>query len=207
LFKPENREMMLVGFFLAVLIQVSGINAIVDYAPKIFITAGFRIDAALFATFGMGITTVLFTFVSIYFIDKLGRRTLYIIGSAGMSAALLVLAFMSYAGHFEGKFVLITCIFYIAFFSGCIGPVFWTLISEIYPNRMRGNAMIFPVVIQWLFNALVVWVFPAMLHGFRTGTFLLIALMAILQLFFSIKWMPETKGKSLEEIEKYWKNH
>jgi SP family arabinose:H+ symporter-like MFS transporter len=207
LFKPENRKMVLVGFILAVLIQVSGINAIVDYAPKIFITAGFRIDAALFATFGLGITTVLFTFVSIYFIDKLGRRTLYIIGSAGMSAALLVLAFMSYAGHFEGKFVLITCIVYIAFFSGCIGPVFWTLISEIYPNRMRGNAMIFPVVIQWLFNALVVWVFPAMLHGFRTGTFLLIALMAILQLFFSIKWLPETKGKSLEEIEKYWKNH
>ena len=204
LFKRENKQMMLVGLFLAVFVQVSGINAIVDYAPKIFITAGFNMDAALFSTFGLGLTNVIFTFVSIYFIDKIGRRTIYIIGSSGMTVALLILSYMSFAGHFEGVFVLITCILYLAFFAGCIGPAFWTLVSEIYPNRMRGTAMIFPVVVQWLFNALMVWVFPAMLHGFRTGTFLLIGLMAFLQLIFSIKWLPETKGKSLEEIEKIW---
>ncbi len=204
LFKPENKRLMLVGLFLSIFVQVSGINAIVDFAPKIFITAGFKIDAALFATFGLGITTVIFTFVSIYFIDKLGRRRLYVIGSSGMLIALLFLAFMSFGGHFEGLFVFVACMVYIAFFSACIGPAYWTLISEIYPNRMRGSAMIFPVVVQWFFNALMVWVFPAMLHGFRTGTFLLIALMALLQLVFSIKWLPETKGKSLEEIEKMW---
>ena len=204
LFKRENKQMMLVGLFLAVFVQVSGINAIVDYAPKIFITAGFKMDAALFSTFGLGLTNVIFTFVSIYFIDKIGRRTMYIIGSSGMTVALLILSYMSFTGHFEGIFVLVVCILYLAFFSGCIGPAFWTLVSEIFPNRMRGTAMIFPVVVQWLFNALMVWVFPAMLHGFRTGTFLLIGLMAFLQLIFSVKWLPETKGKSLEEIEKIW---
>jgi SP family xylose:H+ symportor-like MFS transporter len=75
------------------------------------------------------------------------------------------------------------------------------------PNRMRGTAMIFPVVVQWFFNALMVWVFPAMLHGFRTGTFLIIAIMTLFQLVFSIKWLPETKGKSLEEIEKIWERN
>ncbi len=204
LFKPENRQMMLVGLFLSVFVQITGINAIVDYAPKIFITAGFKIDAALFSTFGLGITNVIFTVVSIYFIDRIGRRTLYIIGSGGMTLALLILSFISFMGHFEGIFVLITCIVYLAFFAACIGPAYWTLVSEIYPNRMRGTAMIFPVVVQWLFNALMVWVFPAMLIGFRTGTFLIIALMALFQLVFSVKWLPETKGKSLEEIEGIW---
>ena len=204
LFKPQHRRMMAVGFFLAVFIQISGINAIIDYAPKIFMTAGFKIEAALFGTFGLGITNVVCTFFSIYFIDKLGRRTLYIIGSAGMMLALLVLSLMSFIDLFEGKFVLITCIVYLVFFSGFIGPAFWTIISEIYPNKMRGTAMIFPVVVQWFFNALMVWVFPAMLHGFRTGTFLIIAIMTLLQLIFAVKWLPETKGKSLEEIEKIW---
>ena len=206
LLKPENRRMTLVGIALAVLVQVTGINAIIDYAPKIFITAGFHMDAALFGTFGLGLTNVVCTFVSIYAIDKVGRRTLYIIGSAGMTASLLVLAWMSHVDHFKGMFVFIACIVYLAFFTGCIGPAFWTLVSEIYPNKMRGNAMILPVVVQWFFNALMVWVFPEMLKGFRTATFFLIAVFSLLQLIFAIKWLPETKGKSLEEIETMWQN-
>jgi len=147
---------------------------------------------------------VVFTFVSIYFIDKLGRKPLYIIGSTGMFLALTVLMLMSYNGHFSGMLVFISCIAYLAFFAGCIGPVFWTLVSEIFPNKMRGTAMIFPVLVQWLFNALMVWVFPEMLKNFRTGTFLIIALLTLFQLIFTIIWLPETKGKSLEEIEKIW---
>ncbi|NJK87536.1 MAG: MFS transporter, partial [Bacteroidales bacterium] len=193
--------------FLAVFVQITGINAIVDYAPKIFITAGFNIDAALFSTFGLGIANLVFTFVSIYFIDRIGRRTLYIIGSAGMTLALFLLGIMSYLGHFSGILVFIVIVLYLAFFAGCIGPVFWTLVSEIFPNKMRGSAMIFPVVVQWFFNALMVWVFPEMLRSFQTTTFLLIALMAFIQLIFSVKWLPETKGRSLEEIEKMWRQH
>lgn len=205
LFKPGYRAMLAISILLAIFVQVTGINAIIDYAPKIFLTAGFNIDGALFATFGLGLTNVAFTFVSIYFIDKLGRKPLYIIGSSGMFLALTVLSIASYLGHFSGLLVFFSCLTYLAFFAGCIGPVFWTLISEIFPNNIRGTAMIFPVLVQWLFNALMVWVFPEILKNFRTGTFLIIAFLTLLQLLFTIKWLPETKGKSLEEIEKFWK--
>jgi len=205
LFKPEYKAMIVVSLLLSVFVQITGINAIVDFAPKIFITAGFNIDAALFATFGLGIINLIFTFVSIYFIDKIGRKPLYIIGSAGMFVALFILMYMSHIGHFEGLFVLLACIGYLASFSACIGPVYWTLVSEIFPNKVRGTAMIIPVVTQWFFNALMVWVFPEMLKNFKTGTFMVIAIFTLMQLAFSIKWLPETKGKSLEEIEKMWK--
>ncbi len=204
LFSKEYKLMIIFSLILAVLVQVTGVNAIIDYAPKIFITAGFNIDSALFATFGLGLVNLIFTFFSIYFIDKIGRKPLYITGSAGMGIALLILSYMSFINRFEGLLVLSACIFYLAFFSSCIGPVFWTLVAEIFPNRIRGRAMIIPVVIQWLFNALMVWVFPEMLKFFRKGTFLIIALLAIFQLIFAIKWLPETKNKSLEEIEKIW---
>jgi SP family arabinose:H+ symporter-like MFS transporter len=204
-FKPDHYKMLLIGLVLAILVQLSGINAIIDYAPKIFTTAGFKIDAALFGTFGLGIVNVIFTVVSIYSIDKIGRRALYIIGSGGMALSLIILTVMSYSDRFEGPFVLALCIIYLAFFAGCVGPVFWTIVSEIFPNNIRGTAMIVPVTVQWFFNALMVWLFPEMLKNFRTGTFLVIALMALLQLGFTLKWIPETKGKSLEAIEKIWK--
>jgi SP family arabinose:H+ symporter-like MFS transporter len=204
LFRKEYQSMIIISLVLAILVQITGINAIIDYAPKIFITAGFNIDSALFATFGLGIVNVIFTFFSIYFVDKLGRKSLYIAGSAGMAVALFLLTCMSFIDHFEGILVLGACILYLAFFAGCIGPVFWTLVSEVFPNKMRGRAMIIPVVAQWLFNAIMVWIFPEMLRSFRTETFLIIALLTVFQLIFAIKWIPETKGKSLEEIEKMW---
>jgi MFS transporter, SP family, arabinose:H+ symporter len=106
---------------------------------------------------------------------------------------------------FEGAVVLMFILVYIAFFAACIGPVFWTLISEIFPNRIRGMAMSIPVFTQWVFNALVVLVFPWMLN--KAGgsfTFGFLALMAGLMFLFTLKYVPETKGKTLEEIEKYW---
>jgi MFS transporter, SP family, arabinose:H+ symporter len=205
LFKPGLRKVMIAGFGLAVFVQVSGINAVIDYAPIIFKNAGWDIDAALFATFGLGIVNVLFTFVSIFTIDILGRKTLYIIGSSGMAIALVLLSILSTTNYFEGNFVLIMCIMYLMFFAACIGPVFWTLISEIFPNYVRGTAMTVPVLTQWFFNGLVVLVFPWGLDNFRTITFAIIALMALGQLLFTIKIIPETKNKTLEEIEAYWK--
>ena len=204
LYKPGMIRVMVVGIILAILIQISGINAIIDYAPIILGTAGWEIDAALFATFGLGIVNVIFTLVSIYAIDRFGRKPLYIIGSAGMTISMLLFGVLSFINHFEGSFVLILCILYLAFFCSCIGPVFWTLISEIYPTKIRGTAMSVPVFIQWLFNALVVLFFPHFLDILRTWTFGFIALMAFLQMLFAWKYIPETKGKTLEEIEKFW---
>ncbi len=204
LFAPKMRRLMFVGFGLAIFVQVSGVNAIIDYAPKILEKAGWNIDSQLFGTFGLGIVNVVFTFVSIWAIDKFGRKPLYMIGSAGMAIALASLSLLALKGNFEGTFVFMLCMFYLAFFASCIGPVFWTLISEIFPNKVRGTAMSVPVFTQWFFNALMVLVFPHYFVNYKVVTFGVIALMAFLQLVFTYKFVPETKGKSLEEIERYW---
>lgn len=206
LLNPSLRRVMWVGFVLAILVQMSGINVVIDYAPKIFTKAGWNLDTGLFATFGLGLVNFSFTWVSILLIDKFGRRLLYIWGSAGMTISLAGLAIAGFTGNFEGIIVLLLIIFFLASFASCIGPVFWTYVSEIFPNRIRGTAMTVPVFTQWIFNALAVLVFPAMLNHLQSGTtFTIILVFAILQFLTAIKYMPETKGKSLEEIENLWK--
>lgn len=204
LFRPSTRKVMLVGFFLAVLIQVSGINTIVDYAPKIFLTAGVEVKNALLQTSLVGFINFIFTFIAILFIDRVGRRNLYLIGSMGMMITLLLLSISFYLKS-EGIFTLISILLFIAFFASCIGPVFWTLVSEIFPNRIRGKAVAFASFTQWIFNFLVVLFFPHFLKSIGgPGTFLFLALMSFLQFLFTWLYIPETKGKSLEEIEKLW---
>jgi len=204
LFKPSKRKVMLVGFFLAVLVQVSGVNTVVDYAPKILMSVGVEIKNALLQTSMIGLINGLFTFVAILFIDKVGRRKLYLIGSMGMTLTLVMLA-ISYSLKLDGIFTLICIMLFMAFFAACIGPVFWTLVSEIFPNRIRGKALAFASFTQWVFNFLVVLLFPHFLKilGGAT-TFLFLALMSALQWLFTYLNVPETKGKSLEDIENYW---
>jgi sugar porter (SP) family MFS transporter len=205
LFKPSARKVMLVGFILAVLVQVSGINTIVDYAPKILLAAGVEINNALLQTSLVGLINFIFTFVAILFIDKVGRRTLYMIGSLGMVITLILLA-ISFYMKMEGIFTLICILMFIAFFASCIGPVFWTLVSEIFPNRIRGKALAFASFTQWIFNFLVVLLFPHFLASFGGAkTFLFLAIMSFMQLLYTYLYVPETKGKSLEEIEQIWK--
>jgi sugar porter (SP) family MFS transporter len=204
LFKPSSRKVMIVGFMLAVLVQVSGINTIVDYAPKILLSAGVEINNALLQTSFVGFINFIFTFVAILFIDKVGRRTLYLIGSMGMVITLLMLA-VSFFLKMEGIFTLICILMFIAFFASCIGPVFWTLVSEIFPNRIRGKALAFASFTQWIFNFLVVLLFPHFLASVGGAkTFLFLALMSLFQWLFTYLYVPETKGKSLEEIEQLW---
>jgi SP family arabinose:H+ symporter-like MFS transporter len=205
LFDPSLRKVLWVGFGLAVFVQLSGINTIIDYAPKIFASAGWKLDAGLFATFGLGLVNFVSTWVSILIIDRFGRRPLYIIGSAGMTLALLGLTIAGVVNHFSGLTVLLLIVTFVIFFSSCVGPVFWTYMSEIFPNRIRGTAMSVPVFTQWVFNALIVLVFPSMLRHLSTAiTFGILTAFALGQLLFTMKHMKETKGKSLEEIEKLW---
>lgn len=206
LLDPSIRKLLWVGFGLAVFVQLSGINTIIDYAPKIFATAGMKIDTALFATFGLGIVNFVFTWVSILIIDKFGRRPLYIIGSAGLIVALAGLTIAGLLGHFTGAIVLALIIIFLMFFSACIGPVFWTYMSEIFPTRIRGTAMSIPVFTQWVSNAFIVLIFPLLLHKLEPGiTFGILSVFAFGQLLFAVRYMRETKGKSLEEIEDLWK--
>jgi SP family arabinose:H+ symporter-like MFS transporter len=205
LLQPSIRRALWVGFGLAILVHFSGINTVIDYAPTIFQSAGWRVDAALLSTFVIGVTNFLFTIVSFWTIDRFGRRPLYIGGSLGMAGTLGVLTVAAWLNHFQGPIVLILILAYLVCFCSCIGPVFWTLLPEIYPNRVRGTAMVVPVLTQWIANAIVVQVFPAALHRIGpTGTFGLLALVSLAQALFAWRWVPETKQRSLEQIELFW---
>jgi len=196
---------VLVGFCLAILVHFSGINTIIDYAPSIFRAAGGQIDAALFSTFIVGLINFSFTIVSFWIIDRYGRRPLYLVGSAGMAATLGALMGIAWSGHFRGAVVLALVLSYLAFFSSCIGPVFWTLLPEIFPNRLRGTAMTVPVLTQWVANALVVLFFPYAFNRIgKAATFGFLASTALAQAVFTRCFVPETKGTPLEEIEAFW---
>jgi SP family arabinose:H+ symporter-like MFS transporter len=205
LMQPELRRVLAVSFCLAILVHLCGINTIVDYAPQIFQSAGFKMDAALFSTFIIGLTMAVATLVSFWIIDRYGRKPLYIVGSLGMTVALLALIASVAAGKFHGVLVLGLIMLYIAFFASCIGPVFWTVIPEIIPNRIRGTAMAVPVLTQWVANAFVVLFFPYAFSKIgKTPTFSFLALMCLIQMIFVWKLVPETRGKTLEEIEELW---
>jgi SP family arabinose:H+ symporter-like MFS transporter len=206
LLQPGMRRVVWVGFCLAILVHVSGINTIIDYAPSIFRSAGWRLDAALFSTFIIGLTNLAFTLVSFCVIDRYGRKPLYMVGSLGMAVALALLGLAVVTGHFQGVIVLALILTYLAFFAGCIGPVFWTLVPEIFPNHIRGTAMAIPVLTQWVANAVVVLLFPFAFHQIgKTATFGFLAVMSLTQAIFTWRAVPETKNKSLEEIEDFWR--
>jgi MFS family permease len=181
------------------------VNTIVDYAPAIFQSAGWNIDAALISTFLVGVTEFVFTLVAFWAIDRYGRKPLYIVGSTGMALTLTCLLAAAAAGRFHGELVLVLILTYLAFFAACVGPVFWTLVPEIFPNNVRGLAMIVPVLLQWVANAIVVLVFPFAFHQIgKAVTFGFLAVMALSQAIFTWRFVPETRNKTLEEIEDFW---
>jgi SP family arabinose:H+ symporter-like MFS transporter len=206
LMRPGVRRAVTLGFWLAILVHVSGINTVIDYAPSIFRSAGWKLDAALFSTFLVGLTNFAFTLVSFWTIDRYGRKPLYMVGSLGMFLTLTVLAATVVLGHFQGTLVLVLILTYLAFFASCIGPVFWTLVSEIFPNSVRGSAMAVPVLTQWIANAVVVLFFPLAFNRIgKVVTFGFLAVMSLAQFLVTVFLVPETKNKSLEQIEEFWK--
>jgi sugar porter (SP) family MFS transporter len=205
LLQPGIRRAVIVGFWLAILIHFSGINTVIDYAPAIFQSAGWKLDAALLSTFVVGLTNFAFTAVSFWTIDRYGRRPLYIVGSLGMALSLAALTVAVLLGRFHGPLVLVLILAYLICFCSCIGPVFWTLVPEIFPNNIRGTAMIVPVLTQWVANALVVLLFPAALHRLgQAATFGILAAVSLAQALFTWACVPETRNRPLEEIEEFW---
>lgn len=204
--KPGFRRPLLIGGLLAVFVQLIGINIVIDYSPKILLAAGVEIKNALLQTSLIGIINFLFTFFAIWLIDKVGRKLLYLFGSAAMAISLCMLSATFYF-QLNSIFALGSMLLFIAAFAGCIGPVFWTVISEIFPNRIRGKGIAFASFTQWIFNFVVILIFPAVLSAIGGSlTFIFLALMCVLQFFLVLYWLPETKGKSLEEIERLWKD-
>jgi MFS transporter, SP family, arabinose:H+ symporter len=203
--RPGVRRALIASACLAFLIHFSGINTVIDYAPAIFQSAGWNVDGALISTFFVGVNNFLFTLVAFWIIDRYGRKPLYIAGSLGMAAALGGLLVAVAAGHFHGGLVLVLILLYLAFFASCVGPVFWTLVPEIFPSDVRGTAMTVPVLLQWVANAIVVLYFPIAFDVMgKTFTFGFLAVVSLLQALFTWRFLPETKNKPLEEIESYW---
>jgi len=208
LFAPGLRTAMIIGMFLALFSQITGINAIIYYAPEIFKSVGFGTDSALLQTVIIGLTNTLFTFVAIKFIDQAGRRKLLLWGVSGMAICLVGVGTVFHFELSSGPLLLIFILGFIASFASSLGPIPWVIISEIFPTKTRGTAMSFAILTLWIGVVLITQLTPILLNGVGGAvTFWIFGGNAILLLIFVFKMIPETKGKTLEEIEKYWKKN
>ncbi|MDP9081422.1 MAG: sugar porter family MFS transporter [Bacteroidota bacterium] len=206
LFKPVYRKALWIGLLLPFLSQVCGINAVIYYGPRILEQAGFTLNNALGGQVTIGLVNVVFTFVAIFTIDKWGRRPLLFVGIGGAVLSLIVIGILFAAGLTSGPWILIFILAFIACFAFSFGPVCWVVIGEIFPNAIRGKAMALATLSLWIGNFLVGQLTPVMLEGLGSSwTFWIFALCCSPALWLTWRLIPETKGRSLENIESYWK--
>lgn len=207
LFKPGLRMAMIVGIVLALFSQVTGINAIIYYAPEIFKSIGFGADSALLQTLLIGVINTLFTFVALWLIDRAGRKTLLVWGVAGMIVCLLGTGLCFYFNFTQGPWLLLFILGYIACFASSLGPIPWVLISEIFPTKTRGIAMSFCTVVLWIGVLAITQFTPVLLESIGGAfTFWVFMINSIILLIFTWRMIPETKQRTLEEIEKSWRH-
>ncbi|MGZ3837875.1 MAG: sugar porter family MFS transporter [Flavisolibacter sp.] len=205
LFKPGLRRALIIGVILSIFSQVTGINAIMYYAPEIFKSTGDGSNSALLQTVLVGIVNLLFTLVAIKYADKAGRKTLLLAGSGGMAICLAIIGLAFYLGAIKGYLILIAILAYIACFALSLGPITFVLIAEIFPNRVRGRAMSICLFFLWTAVYVVSQFFPILLQSIGSAdTFWLFMVMSVIAFLFVWKIVPETKGKTLEEIEIHW---
>ncbi len=202
LFSPQMRNVLLIGIVVAMFQQWSGTNVIFNYAQEIFQAAGYGISDVLMNIVVTGIANLVFTFVAIYTVDRLGRKTLMLTGSIGL-AGIYTLLGLSYFFEFKGVLMIVFVVLAIGFYAMSLGPVTWVLLSEIFPNKVRGVAMAVCTAALWIASFLLTYTFPFLNSGLGTGgTFLLYAIICFCGFLFVWRRIPETKGKSLEELEK-----
>ncbi|MEX1139097.1 MAG: sugar porter family MFS transporter [Bacteroidota bacterium] len=211
LLQPTWFRAVLLGAGLAILQQVTGINVFMYYAPEIFKQLGSELDAALLQTIVIGSVNLLFTIVALYTIDRIGRKTLMIAGASGMFLALVALGWAA-ASKSVDTGVLIFIVLYIASFAASMGPVVWVILSELYPTHLRGRAMAVATFCIWAANFVVSQSFPMinenewLVEVFGGGfPFWLYAFFCVVTIYVTWRYVPETKGKTLEQIEQMWK--
>lgn len=198
-------KVLIVGILLSVFQQFVGINVVLYYAPTIFKSMGFGSDAALWQTVIMGFVNIIFTLIAIFTVDKFGRKPLLIIGSFGMAAGMFAIGLLAYL-KIIGIGTLVFIIIYSASFMMSWGPICWVLISEIFPNTIRGKAVAIAVASQWIANFVVSSTFPVLASISIPFTYLLYGIMSLLSALFVWKFVPETKGRTLEAMSKLWRN-
>ena len=202
LFHRQFRMVLTIGIVLAAFQQWCGINVIFNYAQEVFSAAGYEVSDILFNIVITGSVNLIFTFVAIYTVDKLGRRSLMLFGAGGL-AGIYALMGLLYHYHFQGWPVLLLVVVAIAVYSMSLAPVTWVILSEIFPNRIRGAAMAAATFSLWVASFLLTYTFPLFHSALNaSGTFWLYGLISAGGFLFIYRYLPETKGKSLEQIEK-----
>jgi len=203
LLKPKTRNILWIGIILSVFQQITGINSIMYYAPKIFAQIGQSSDTALLQTVAIGSINLIFTALAMVFIDRFGRKRVILLGSAGMATMLLGLSLLYKINATSGILVLVFILGYIAFFASSLGPALWVVVSEIFPNNLRSIGMSVALVSLWAACIIVSVAFPIILEVLNGAmTFMIFAIICILCFAYVWKYVPETKGKTLEELEK-----
>jgi SP family galactose:H+ symporter-like MFS transporter len=207
LWAPAVRPALMIGIGLAIFQQITGINTVIYYAPTIIQSAGIpSASGAILATAGIGIVNVITTVFAMWLIDRAGRRPLLLIGIAGMIVSLVVLG-VAFTIPSGAAWISVACLMaYVASFAISLGPIFWLLTSEIYPLKLRGLAQGTAATANWAANLLVSMTFLTLIQALGASwTFWLYGLLAIASWIFSYSLVPETKGRSLEEIEQGWR--
>lgn len=198
-----GKIIIVIGVLLSVFQQFVGINVALYYAPRIFESMGAAKDASMMQTVVMGLVNVIFTVVAIMTVDKWGRKPLLMVGSVGMAIGMFAIGLLSFM-KVIGISTLVFIIIYTASFMMSWGPICWVLISELFPNKIRGKAVAIAVAAQWAANYFISSTYPAMMEFSGGLTYWFYGLMSILSFFFVWKMVPETKGKTLEEVERIW---
>lgn len=200
------RPVIVLGIVLAVFQQWCGINVIFNYAEEVFTSAGYSVSGMLLNVVITGIVNLVFTLIAMRVVDSWGRRKLMILGSGGLSIIYVMLGFSYYSG-IQGLLILIIIIMAIATYSLTLAPITWVILSEIFPNRIRGAAMALATTCLWLASFLLTYTFPLLNTALNaSGTFWLYSIISFAGFLFILKKLPETKGKSLEEIERSFAN-
>ncbi|HEX5552160.1 MAG TPA: sugar porter family MFS transporter [Chitinophagaceae bacterium] len=205
LLSPVYRAALIIGLLLPFLSQLSGINAVIYYGPRILDEAGFTLGSAFGGQVTIGIVNVIFTCIAIFTVDKWGRKPLLFLGVSLAIVALILIGVLFQLNVIEGPWILLLILLYIASFAFSFGPVCWVIIGEIFPTSIRGRAMALATLSLWVANFFVGQLTPMMLDGIGpAGTFWIFAILCSPTLWLTWKLIPETKGKSLEEIERFW---
>jgi MFS transporter, sugar porter (SP) family len=208
LLRRQVRPALVVGLGLAVFQQITGINTVIYYAPRILQAAGFNsASGAILATVGVGIVNVAMTILAMFLVDRAGRRPLLLVGIAGMIVTLGVLGLGFRHPSGQLAWIAVICLMgYVASFAISLGPIFWLLIAEIYPLKIRGLAEGTAATFNWASNLIVSLTFLTLVEKLgASSTFFLYALASVLSWFFAYYFVPETKGRTLEQIEAFWR--
>lgn len=207
--EPWLRRIVVVGLGLAVIQQITGVNSIMYYGTQILVVAGFGTQAALTANIANGVISVAATFVGIWLLGRVGRRPMLLVGQIGTTAALLAIGLVSLMvpeGTARGFLVLALTVTFLAFQQGAISPVTWLMLSEIFPMRLRGLGMGAAVFVLWMVNFAVSLSFPILMDAITiSNTFFVFVVLGVAAILFARRYIPETRGRTLEEIERRFK--